>query len=187
MVTKVPVVIVQTIPERVPRREQVASVVRRRRERRLRWWRRQRLGCCERRRGGRQLAVGRERVRLLVQMAAARIEAQHHEWPSRRILLLPFSLRLLLMTAAAAAAAGGGGGGGGAEPEEVRVAGGARRRLLGHDVGGRDGRGVARVLVRVGDPVQWRVVVVLLLHQLGGKALSVLTLYCRRKSLPQNT
>jgi hypothetical protein len=31
------------------------------------------------------------------------------------------------------------------------------------------------VLVRVGDPVQWRVVVVLLLHQLGGKALSVLT------------
>jgi hypothetical protein len=172
MVTKVPVVIVQTIPERVPRREQVASVVHRRRERR----RRQRLGCRERRRRrgrgrGRQLAVGRERVRLLVQlMAATRIEAQHHEWPSSRcILLLSFSLGLLLMSAAAAAASGG------AEPEEVRVAGGARRRLLGHDVGGRDGRGVAGVLVRVGDPVQWRVVVVLLLHQLGGKALSVLT------------
>lgn len=176
MVTKVPVVIVQTIPERVPRREQVASVVHRRREQRRRWRRRQRLGCRERRRRrgrgrGRQLAVGRERVRLLVQlMAATRIEAQHHEWPSSRcILLLPFSLGLLLMSAAAAAASGG------AEPEEVRVAGGARRRLLGHDVGGRDGRGVAGVLVRVGDPVQWRVVVVLQLHQLGGKALSVLT------------
>jgi hypothetical protein len=41
-------------------------------------------------------------------------------------------------------------GAGGVEPEEERISGG--RRQLSHDIGRWDGRGVARVLVRVGDP-----------------------------------
>lgn len=54
---------------------------------------------------------------------------------------------------------------GGVEPQKERVA-SCRRRQLGHDIGSWDGRGVARVLVRVGDLEQRWVLVVLLLHQL---------------------
>lgn len=66
--------------------------------------------------------------------------------------------------------------GSGAEPEQHRVVyfrfG---RRWLGEDMGRRRGRRrwVAGVRVNVGDPVEWRVGVVLLLHHLGRHAIPV--------------
>lgn len=116
---------------------------------------------------------------MLVMMAgtATRIEAQHHGRPrgGRETLVVPLTFLLHHHRPVRVSVAVAVGGAGGVEPdEEGRITGSGRRRQLGDDVRGRDGRGVARVLVRVGDLEQRWVVAVLLLHQLRGQASLVL-------------
>jgi len=101
---------------------------------------------------------------MLIVRLAPGTKAEHHERTPRRGLL---AVSVLLHPCVAAVAAGG------VEPEHQTFPGGRRR--LGHDIRERDGRCAARVLVRVGHLVQWWVVAVLLLQQLRGQALPVLT------------